>query len=233
MGAWVRKNYGSGRTSSYYRVGTTAGPVLSGTVTNLAVKAIQTELRSLGFTGTRVDGVFDASTDKAVKDFQTKEGLVVDGIVGPKTATALFSKRIAKAQIDNLIPNDYLLGLVALESGFDPGAVGSNGFDSGLVQINLDPVNGHGKEITQAQAFDPAFAVKYTAGRMVEAFYNYANQLDDLAWKLAVAQHNSPLNAKRWLDAALSTPPMPTEEDSLERIEKAATYVELVDSRIQ
>ncbi len=35
------------------------------------------------------DGVFGAETDKAVRQFQQRKGLKVDGIVGPKTIEAL------------------------------------------------------------------------------------------------------------------------------------------------
>lgn len=231
MGVWVQKNYGGGKTSSYYRVGTTAGPVLSDTVTKFAVKAIQVELRYFGYKGTRTDGVFDLSTDKDVRSFQNSKGLVADGIVGPNTAKALFGHRIMVEQDNFNIPRDYLFGLIDLESAFDPGAVGANGYDSGLVQINLDPVNGHGNEITQAQAFDPAFAVHYTAQRISDAYDAFATKLDDLIWKLAVAQHNSPLNAKTWVEAALRVPPGAVDSTGEDRILSSVKYVGLIDDR--
>ncbi len=143
----------------------------------------------------------------------------------------LFKLRIDHQEELNGIPNSYVRGLVSLESGYDPGAIGVNGFDSGLCQINLDPVNGHGQEFTIEQAFDPAVCIGYTADRMGVAFETYAEVLESLAWKLAVGQHNSPLNAKRWRDAALAVPPSPTEQDSLDRILSVSTYVNLVDSK--
>ncbi len=231
MGAWVQKNYGAGKTSSYFRKGTAAGPVLTPEQTRLGVKAIQTELRFNGHVETRVDGVFDDSTDKALKEFQAKVGLVADGVFGPKSSVELFAKRIETDQRANGVPNDYLKGMIAHESGYDPVAIGVNGLDTGLVQINLDPVNGHGGEITMAQALDPGFAIPYAANRMGAAHDAYTDALNPLAWKLAVGQHNSPLNAKRWRDAALSVPPGPTEEDSLTRIESVSNYVRMVDEK--
>ncbi|PGS46819.1 hypothetical protein COC46_20550 [Bacillus sp. AFS041924] len=40
-----------------------------------------------------MDGVFGILTEKAVKEFQHKNGLVVDGIVGPKTWAKLFNQK--------------------------------------------------------------------------------------------------------------------------------------------
>ena len=53
------------------------------------VKTLQQKLKDLGFLNGKVDGDFGPITQKAVKDFQKSKGLVVDGIVGPKTIEAL------------------------------------------------------------------------------------------------------------------------------------------------
>lgn len=52
------------------------------------VKKIQEMLKVLNYTIT-VDGIFGLKTYAAVRDFQSKNGLVADGIVGAKTLTAL------------------------------------------------------------------------------------------------------------------------------------------------
>lgn len=54
------------------------------------VKKLQEKLNELGYKLV-VDGIFGHATDKAVRDFQKKKGLVVDGYVGPATKKALFS----------------------------------------------------------------------------------------------------------------------------------------------
>ena len=52
------------------------------------VAELQQRLLGLGFTPDRVDGVFGANTEKAVRRFQRGVGLAVDGVVGPETLRA-------------------------------------------------------------------------------------------------------------------------------------------------
>jgi peptidoglycan hydrolase-like protein with peptidoglycan-binding domain len=52
------------------------------------VKVLQTNLNKYGY-NLVVDGIFGNKTSNAVKDFQGKNGLTVDGIVGPKTYSKL------------------------------------------------------------------------------------------------------------------------------------------------
>ncbi|AWG44188.1 hypothetical protein BEH_24305 [Priestia filamentosa] len=51
------------------------------------VKGLQGKLQALGFNigSTGIDGFFGADTEKAVKEFQKKHGLVIDGLVGTAT----------------------------------------------------------------------------------------------------------------------------------------------------
>lgn len=49
------------------------------------VSKLQQKLKDAGFAISVVDGVFGPGTDKAVKEFQQKNSLVADGIVGLKT----------------------------------------------------------------------------------------------------------------------------------------------------
>lgn len=55
-----------------------------------AVQLLQTRLNEKGFDCGKADGIFGDKTLKAVKDFQQYSGLVIDGIVGPKTWGALY-----------------------------------------------------------------------------------------------------------------------------------------------
>ncbi|MEE6449325.1 peptidoglycan-binding domain-containing protein [Gottfriedia acidiceleris] len=64
-------------------------PVYPGTVLKSgskgnSVKLVQKEL------GITADGIFGQNTDRAVRNFQKKNGLRIDGKVGPKTWAKLF-----------------------------------------------------------------------------------------------------------------------------------------------
>jgi putative peptidoglycan binding protein len=56
-----------------------------------AVKELQRALRSLGFPVGTIDGVFGASTERALIAFQTAHHLSPDGVLGPVTRAALLS----------------------------------------------------------------------------------------------------------------------------------------------
>lgn len=58
-----------------------------------AVKQLQTLLSFCGWT-LAMDGIWGVKTDSAVKGYQYKAGLTVDGIVGPKTWAQLFQDAI-------------------------------------------------------------------------------------------------------------------------------------------
>lgn len=53
------------------------------------VKQIQTKLKRWGYYYGSIDGIYGSQTLSAVKWFQSKNGLAVDGIAGPKTLAAM------------------------------------------------------------------------------------------------------------------------------------------------
>lgn len=59
-----------------------------GSTGDMVVK-IQTKLKNWGYYDGAVDGIFGSGTEAAVKHFQKKNGLTVDGKVGPATLAAL------------------------------------------------------------------------------------------------------------------------------------------------
>ena len=54
-----------------------------------SVRAVQARLRTLGFYGGAVDGVWGEGTQVAIENFQRGRGLQPDGQLGPSTITAL------------------------------------------------------------------------------------------------------------------------------------------------
>ena len=60
------------------------------------VKAVQTRLAALGYYDGKLDGSFGAGTQAAVKLFQARNGMKVDGKVGPRT--------LAKLNADSAVP---------------------------------------------------------------------------------------------------------------------------------
>lgn len=66
------------------------------------VKQLQTMLNALGYDCGLADGKFGTKTDTAVRAFQKKEGLMIDGVVGKQTWTLLES-RIRPAEEEPVI----------------------------------------------------------------------------------------------------------------------------------
>lgn len=60
-----------------------------GSTDTSTIREIQTRLKNWGYYTGNVDGIFGYKTETAVKKFQSKNGLVVDGKVGPRTLEAL------------------------------------------------------------------------------------------------------------------------------------------------
>ncbi len=62
---------------------------VSTSLTTSQIKTVQTKLKNWGYYTGEVDGIYGSLTVAAVKLFQEKNGLTVDGIVGTNTAAAL------------------------------------------------------------------------------------------------------------------------------------------------
>jgi hypothetical protein len=67
------------------------------------VKAVQRRLDTRGFSPGPVDGLYGRTTEAAVREFQASRSLKVDGIVGPRTWSALFEEH-GRARIERLVP---------------------------------------------------------------------------------------------------------------------------------
>lgn len=74
------------------------------------VKTMQQKLKNWGYYKGSVDGIFGSQTKEAVKYFQRRNGLVVDGIVGNKTLSALGMKTSSSSSSQKFSDSDvYLL----------------------------------------------------------------------------------------------------------------------------
>ena len=83
------------------------------------VRQIQTKLKSKGIYSGSVDGIYGTLTKDAVKKFQKSAGLTADGIVGPKTLSALGIGSASSGQYSS--SDIYLLAkVIAAEARGEP-----------------------------------------------------------------------------------------------------------------
>ena len=66
-----------------------------------AIRRTQHELARRGFDPGPIDGIWGRMTESAVKRYQQAHGLLVDGIVGPKTSESLFSEALPVEPADD------------------------------------------------------------------------------------------------------------------------------------
>ncbi len=83
------------------------------------VKTLQNLLNQQGYSLDE-DGVFGAKTRAAVKDYQKKNGLLLDGIAGDQTWGSLLSANTAQQQAAPVISDATMEALRELEKGYAP-----------------------------------------------------------------------------------------------------------------
>lgn len=117
-------------------------PVLKRGVSNVeAVVRLQRRLNELGCGPVDDDGVFGGGTKSAVAMFQTRRGLLADGIVGPQTWAALFPTVVEHA--------GSALGAAALAVAVGQLGVKEHAMNRGpeideyVRRVGLDPAGGH------------------------------------------------------------------------------------------
>jgi len=187
----------------------------------LATKGIQKELIRRKFLAEpkKLDGIFGGATRQAVKKFQKESKLKETGEVDMATATLLFWPHILLQQVLKGIPDNLLFGVLRLESALDPGAQGVvDKTDRGIAQWNLR----YHPDITDEIAYgDPIFCIEMAATALADSYeslkkLNAKNLPDHTLWDAAVAHHNNPSLARKWVREGKA----PTE--------RIAYYVELV-----
>jgi hypothetical protein len=139
------------------------------------------------------DGYFGDDTATALLKFQKSHGLDEDGILGPASALEMLRPMVAITASAHRIPAKVLGGIAKWESGLDPAAVGVNGLDLGLVQINSGS-----HDVTMAQASDPQWALNFAADDLASLIAKWTGKTKVDVVKIAVANHNSPALAQQW-----------------------------------
>lgn len=165
---------------------------------NAAAQATQRLLNAATGSTLVVDGWIGKATDTAIRQYQANNGLRVDGQIGPKTMRALLLPTAVKHAAAKAVPLDYMSGLVAFESGWDPAAVGMNGWDHGLGQINLEV-----HTVTWEQAMDYEYALEWTANNLINGYNRWLSRCQKSGanpWHIAIANHNSPKLAMEWAE---------------------------------
>lgn len=144
----------------------------------------------------KTDGVFGPTTSRAVKTFQTVNGLPNAGYVGRVTMEVLVSRLAADVATEKGIHPRWLYAFAAQESGFHPGAQGlENPPDMGIWQFNTEATT-----VEMGQAYRPRFACRKTAGRFKAGLEKYAGKGRRLQVDCAIAQHNWPVGADLWFE---------------------------------
>jgi peptidoglycan hydrolase-like protein with peptidoglycan-binding domain len=193
-----------------------------------AIFAIKRELVANGL-GADIDmsvDKFGGAVAEAVKTFQTSRGLKADGVCGPTTMKELFRGRVEAAEKKYNLEKDDLVKQLWLESLFDPVAVGvADPGDRGMGQIHLDFF----PNITEAQAFDPAFAIDWSASYIASQRAAIIQQAN--VYKAARAAYNVGwFYATQWMLAGFppSGGPLLGGADVFER---ATKYLALIDKQ--
>lgn len=155
---------------------------------SLGVSAIQQLCGSL------VDGWFGPLTWADVVSAQKHGGVEADGIVGPASMKAFLTPLIGDQAATNGVPMSILGGLLVNESGLDPAAIGVNGLDHGLAQINLAAHPTTSLE----EALDPYYAVTFAVQDLAHVHQTWLGRTAADPWDVAIANHNSPALARQW-----------------------------------
>jgi soluble lytic murein transglycosylase-like protein len=136
---------------------------------------------------------FGDAFDTQTRAFQRRAGLDSDGVIGPKTGSALAHKRKVDVGKQKGIPDDWLCRLITLESGNDPVAQGLlDPNDEGYAQIHLPFHPG----VTLQEAWSPVFAVSWAGDYLVSSHKTIGD------WEGAVVSYNQGVaGAQKWVAA--------------------------------
>jgi hypothetical protein len=175
----------------------------------IAVWSLQKALTEAAFTLQVVaDGDFGPATEASVKKFQLGNGLLGDGVAGPRTQRALVIAACARA--DDEIPAGLLDGFAAGEGGYYLAPVNwsvAGGVDCGAFQRRVYDEDYDNAAVIQ-RAFDTGYQARLLAGSLSNLRGIFISRLGtkdgyngmrpaEKAWRLAALNHNYPSGADR------------------------------------
>lgn len=155
------------------------------------------------------DGDFGPATEQAVRDFQNRTGITVDGIAGPGTQRELAKRIVRIAELAEATPLWLLAGFAEGEGGWLLAAINrtvEGGVDCGLFQRRVYEAD-YGNLDVVHRAFDTSYQADLLAKSLVNLrsiFIARAGTNDgglmparEKAWRLAALNHNYPSGADR------------------------------------
>jgi len=182
---------------------------------HLGVKSIEKRLNDLGFDLVE-DGTYGVKVKRAVKQFQSENGLYVSGEVGYSTGPELWRTHIESVGESYKYPAKYVWGTMKQESAGDPGAVGyDTPGDRGLFQFNTLV-----HEVTYEEAHDFEWATEAAFTRFQRAWNKYAGKGPELRVNCTILQHKSPHSADVWFNTEAS--PGPVSDDYVSKVKAFA-----------
>lgn len=209
---------GPGAWNVVYRRGLSA-PLGSGL--GYAIIDFKRELAYAGF-GDQLDlavPLFGVYAERETRAFQQASGLVVDGVLGPRTALALLRSRALAVETRYGLPAHQLASQKTWESANDLNAIGPDGQDRGPLQVRL---SSH-PDVTLAQAINPAFIFAWAAQHQSA---NYSTLHD---WDAVLCAWNAGYSlAAKWLAAGKPAAGGPVNANGLDLFTTCSNYVKRV-----
>ncbi len=172
-----------------------------------AVRDVQQALLRAGFDPGPVDGIYGTKTLAAVKAFQKARKLVVDGIVGPVTSSALGTVALS-ARSDVGVLAGKTIVVDPGHGGYNPGALGVDGSREednvlaiGLILRDLLRAAGARVLMTRSTDVEPTLAQRVTLANTNKAsffiaIHNNSNQNPAASGIMTFSRYGDPVSQK-------------------------------------
>jgi len=158
-----------------------------------------------------VDGIYGATTVKAVRSWQRKHKLVIDGIAGYATAQSIVSSLCRPVTTKHDLPSGLLKSVAFNESSFKLANAGrhqgDNGWDIGVFARSTG--SNYGSEPFFESCFNVKESAEWTGNNLIQRHSGFEHPVDSqylfelatdnkerFSWQLAVLNHNWPVGAE-------------------------------------